>query len=109
MYKIPKSMLQSNYRKFAWRAAEKFLRDLEQVCDISEAYVFCSFTAGKRRPADVDLIVFVKLGDKRYGTSWSVDLTFVPDNQHGTAVLQDTDKWMRQKYGKHNYEIVRIK
>ena len=109
MYRIPKEMLKSGYRKTMWNVAEHVIRDLERVFDISEAYVLGSFTTKKRRPADVDLIVFIKLKDRRYGTDWSVDLTLVPDNEAGTRVLKDTDLWMKQKYGKGKYQMVKIR
>lgn len=58
-----------------------------------------SFLSTKERPADVDLIVFVKTKEA-VNEAWSVDVVFVPDNEYGEEILKDASAWVKEKYGK---------
>ena len=108
MSEVPKSLLKSKYRKDLWKESEKIIKDIEKVLPISSAYLMGSFASTKKRPADVDFIVLLKTG-KNNKTNWSVDLVIVPDNKHGDFILEDSKKWMKQKYGAKKSATIKIK
>lgn len=106
---IPKELLHSKYRRDMWNHARKIIKRIEKVLPVSSAYVVGSFTTKKRRPADVDVIVLLEAKEKNKKTKWSIDLAIAPDNKYGEVILEDADKWMKQKYGSKKYELVRLK
>ncbi|MEI6732143.1 MAG: hypothetical protein WCK90_05715, partial [archaeon] len=61
------------------------------------------------RPSDVDFIVLLKTKRKDRNKKWSVDLVIAPDNNYGKSVEKDAIKWTKQKYGKENVKIIKIK
>lgn len=91
-----------------WRNSEDVIKKLKKVLPVSSVYLLGSFTTGKRRPADVDFIVFLKTRDKNSRSKWSVDLVLAPDNKFGDSVLKDTKKWMKQKYGSKESAVIRL-
>ncbi|OGE73887.1 MAG: hypothetical protein A3I07_03455 [Candidatus Doudnabacteria bacterium RIFCSPLOWO2_02_FULL_42_9] len=109
MKKIPKKLLDSKYRKLMWRNAERIVKQLSKLIPIFEAYVLGSFTTKKSRPADVDFILFMKTPEKNKKLKWSVDLTLVPDNDYGKFVLEDADKWVKEKYGLDKSVMIKLK
>lgn len=63
----------------------------------------------KRRPADIDLILFVKVKEKNPKSKWLVDFPIVPDNKYGRMIFEDMKKWMKQKYGSKKSAVIRLK
>jgi len=108
MTKIPERLLKSEYRKEMWRNTERIIKILKKVLPVSDIHVLGSFTTNKKRPADVDLIVFLNTKYKNK-ENWCVDLVLAPDNKFGKYVLEDTKKWMKQKYGSKNSEVIKLK
>jgi predicted nucleotidyltransferase len=103
-----KKLLGSAYRKRMWKETEKIINKLKKSVPISSIYLIGSFTTKKRRPADVDLIVFLKTKEKELSTKWSVDLAIAPDNRYGDYVLSDARKWMKQKYGSKKSAVIQL-
>lgn len=85
------------------------LQTLEKALPISQAYILGSFTTAKRRPADVDFILLLKLKGNTPKANWSVDLVLAPDNPHGEFILEDARKWMKQKYGTKKFTMLQLK
>ena len=108
MRKPPKRFLTSAYRRTLWKEVSSTLSQIEKSVPISKAYLIGSYTTKKRRPADIDFMVMLKVpaGSR---ANWSFDLVTAPDNAHGTTVLNDVKKWMKQKYGSKKSEVVRLK
>lgn len=104
---IPKKLINSKYRKELWKNSQNFIKKIKKTIPVSSIYLLGSFSSKKRRPADVDFIILLKTKE-RSQANWSVDLVIAPDNDHGKFVLEDAHKWMKQKYGKENFEITRI-
>lgn len=106
--KIPKEFLKSKYRKEMWINAQRILRKFEKVIPIESAYLTGSFTTDKKRPADVDFIILLKIKDKKT-TKWSIDLVICPNNKYGNYVVEDAIKWMKQKYGSKKAIFIKLK
>lgn len=102
-----KKLLRSNYRKEMWRNVNEIARKIKKALPIASMHLMGSFSSNKRRPADVDFIVMLKTPVKRKHARWSLDLVIAPDNKHGQELLEDNKKWMRQKYGYKNSEVIR--
>jgi len=107
-YEVSKELLKTKYRKEMWRNVVGVIKKLEGIISVSEAYLLGSFVTKKRRPADVDFIFLVKT-DKNKNERWSLDMVISPDNDYGKLVLEDAEKWMKQKYGTKNYAIIKLK
>jgi len=43
--------------------------------------------------------VFYKTKETKKHAQWSADITIAPDNKYGKWVLEDADKWVKEKYG----------
>jgi len=106
---ILKNLLNSKYRREMWDNTQKIIEKLEKTLPISSAYLLGSFTTKKRRPADVDLILLLKVRGKKQNSKWSLDLTLAPENKYGDFVLEDAKRWMKQKYGKNKSAVIRLK
>ena len=106
---IPKKLLASKYRREMWKNAKKMIEVLERVIPISSAFVLGSFTTKKRRPADVDFIILLKTKENDDKSKWSVDLALAPDNKYGKFILEDAEKWMKQKYGSKGSILIKLK
>jgi len=106
---IPKNLLNSKYRKEIWENVQKILKKLEKTLPISSIYLIGSFTTKKRRPADIDFIVLLKTKETNSNAKWAVDMPIVPDNKYGRLVLEDTKKWMKQKYGAKKSVVIKLK
>ena len=104
----PIKLLRSKYRKNMWNVATPSLQKVLKNLPIEEAYVVGSFSSKKRRPADIDFMVFFKTKSKNKKEKWSLDFVVAPNNEHGKFMFEDVRKWMLQKYGKKNFEITRI-
>lgn len=83
MDQIPKELLKSEYRKEMWENSKKIIKKIKKTLPISSAHLLGSFTTKKRRPADVDFILLLKLKEKNENSKWSVDLVLAPDNKYG--------------------------
>lgn len=99
-------LLRSRYRKELWKQSRKIIRQLMKVLPFASIHILGSFLTKKRRPADVDFIVLIKVKDSN-DSEWSVDVVFAPDNAHGQSVLDDARKWMKQKYG-NRFEAIEL-
>ena len=108
MDQIPKKLLSSKHRREMWKNSLAILKKIEKVIPVSEAYVLGSFTTKKTRPADVDFILLLKTKE-RQNAKWSLDLVFAPENKYGKFLLEDADKWVKEKYGLKNSTTVRIR
>lgn len=75
---------------------------------ISSIHLMGSFTTNKKRPADVDFILLLKT-NKKAKSNWSVDIVLAPDNKHGDTILEDAEKWMKQKYGTKKSSVIKLK
>jgi len=106
---IPKEMLGSEYRRRMWEESRKVIKELEKKLPISSAYVIGSFTTEKKRPADVDFILLLKTKAKEDEPNWSADIVIAPDNEYGKYILEDADKWVKEKYGPRKSATIRIK
>ena len=109
MIDIPKKFLTSEQRKQTWENAREIVNAVEKVLPISSAYLSGSYTSKKRRPADLDFVILLKTKKVKWDSKWSLDFIIAPDNKHGELVLQDVDKWIKQKYGKKSSGIIRLK
>lgn len=107
MPKIPKKLINANYRKELWKNSQEFIKKIEKVIPISSVHLLGSFTTKKKRPADVDFIILLKTKSNK--SKWSVDIVLAPDNIHGGYILEDAKKWMKQKYGSRNSAVIRLK
>lgn len=96
---------QSEYRKLMWEKSRELVSKISNVVDIEKIILLGSFTTNKERPADVDFIVMVKTKDTE---DWSTDIQFVPSNKFGDETILDAKKWMEEKYGKDNYEVIEL-
>lgn len=96
---------QSEYRKLMWEKSRELVDKISNVVDIEKIILLGSFTTNKERPADVDFIVMVKTKDTE---DWSTDIQFVPSNKFGDETIEDAKKWMEEKYGKDNYEVIEL-
>lgn len=108
-YRIPRGLINSRYRQEMWRNSKKIIKILEKVLPISEIYLMGSFTTKKTRPADVDFTVLLKTKERNPKRKWSVDLVIAPDNKYGQFVLEDGDKWVKEKYGLDKSTMVRLR
>ena len=108
MKTIPKKLTTTKYRKEMWKNVRAMLKKLEKTIPITEAYILGSFTTKKTRPADVDFILLLKTSHGKKA-KWSLDLVFAPDNEYGKFILEDADKWVKEKYGLNKSTMVRIK
>lgn len=106
---IPKKLLRTKYRQKMWRNAQRIIRQLEKAIPIQSAYLMGSFSTKKTRPADVDFIILLKIGEKNPKTKWSVDLVIAPDNAYGKTVLKDADNWVQEKYGLEKSAMIKLK
>lgn len=105
---IPQELLSSGYRKEMWRNTRKIIKELGKKFPVSSVHVLGSFTTKKRRPADVDFIVLLKIKETRRRSQWSVDLVLAPDNQYGEKMLKDAALWMKQKYGVKKSAMIKL-
>lgn len=96
---------QSEYRKLMWKKSQDIINKISTVIDIEKIILLGSFMTKKERPADVDFIMMVKTKDKE---DWSTDIQFVPSNKFGEETIDDAKKWMEEKYGKDNYEVIEL-
>ncbi len=103
-----KPFLKSKYRREMWRHASATLSRIEKTIPVSAAYVVGSFATRKRRPADVDMVLFIKTPRGRKAR-WSLDVQIVPDNAYGEWFLSDVKKWMKQKYGAKKLAVFRLR
>lgn len=94
------------YRRRVWEKSMEILEKVSSVIDIDGAVVLGSFTTEKERPADVDFIVMVRTKDEE--EDWSTDMQFVPNNAQGRSVVEDARRWMEEKYGEGNYEVLEL-
>ena len=106
--KIPKKLVNTKYRKTMWENYVKIIRLIHKDIPISSAYLVGSFASNKKRPSDVDLLLLMKT-KKQIREKWAVDLEIVPDNEFGEECLQDLEDWLKQKYGKKNSEVIKLK
>ncbi|MFH1393914.1 MAG: hypothetical protein ABIH29_03460 [Candidatus Micrarchaeota archaeon] len=106
---LPKKLLGSRYRRDMWEEARKVVGRIEGMLPVSSAYVLGSFTTKKKRPADVDFIILLKTKADGAAPDWSADIVIAPDNEYGRFILEDADKWMKEKYGLKKSALVRIK
>lgn len=108
--KIPKEILNSDYRREMWKNSNNIINQIEKTIPISSAYLLGSFASTKKRPADVDFIILLKSkkGSKSK-SNWSVDMVIAPDNKHGEFILEDAKKWMKQKYGSKKSAVIKLK
>ncbi|OGZ99250.1 MAG: hypothetical protein A3C07_03670 [Candidatus Sungbacteria bacterium RIFCSPHIGHO2_02_FULL_47_11] len=106
--KKPVKLIVSQYRKDMWREMVPNLKKMLKHLPVEEVYVIGSFSSKKQRPADIDFMVLFKTKEKQNNEKWSFDFVVAPNNKHGKFVLDDVERWMRQKYGKKNFEITRI-
>jgi len=104
---VPRKFLASRQRRETWENAKEIVKAVEKALPISSAYLSGSFTSRKRRPADLDFVLLLKT--KKLKSKWSLDFIIAPDNRHGEAVLKDVDKWIKQKYGKRNSGVIKLK
>lgn len=107
--KKPAELLSSKYRKDMWAKVVPNLKKMIKHLPVEEVYIMGSFSSKKRRPADVDFMVLFKTKSEQKNEKWSFDFVVAPNNKHGELVLDDARKWMQQKYGKKNFEILKIK
>lgn len=107
--KIIKKLINTKYREEMWNNAQKILKSLEKILPISSAYLLGSFTTPKKRPADVDFILLLKIKENKKNSKWSVDLVLAPENKYGDFVLNDAKKWMKQKYGAKKSAVIKLK
>ena len=91
-----------------WLNANKILKKIEKVLPIESTYLRGSFTTSKKRPADVDFIILIKIKDKSK-VNWSIDLVICPNNKYGDLVVEDATKWMKQKYGSKKAMFIKLK
>lgn len=105
---IPKKLLNSKYRREVWDNSKKIINKIEKSIPISSAYLVGSFSTKKKRPADVDFIILLNT-KSRTKSKWSVDIVISPEGKHGNLILEDTKKWMKQKYGSRNSAVIKIK
>jgi len=108
MNNIPKKLLNSPYRKELWKNSQEIIKRIGKAIPTSSVHLMGSFTTVKKRPADVDFILLLKT-KKNLRSKWSVDMVIAPDNAYGESVLQDTRKWMKQKYGAKKSTIIKLK
>ncbi len=106
---LPKKLLGSKYRREMWENSRKVLGEIEKVLPVSSAYVLGSFTTKKKRPADVDFIILLKTKADDTAADWSADIVIAPDNEYGRFILDDADRWVKEKYGPKKSALVRIK
>mgnify|MGYP001562879573 CR=1 FL=1 len=108
MYPIPYKFLTSKYRYDMWRNVSRVLRKIEKALPITHIYLLGSFMSKKRRPADVDCMVLIRVKNKR-SVPWSLDFVIVPDGSYGDGVVADARKWMKQKYGAKKSAFIKLK
>ena len=106
--KEPKNLTKGKFRKIMWKNAAKALEKIGEVLPISSAYLVGSFSTKKQRPADVDCIILLKTKELE-NSKWSLDLVIAPENKFGQEVVEDTRKWMTEKYGQNKYEFIKLK
>lgn len=104
---IKQKFLRNKYRRIMWKNYKDLIKKIEKIIPISSAYLVGSFISGKKRPADVDLLLLMKT-KKNSKENWAIDLEIVPANKFGEEVLEDLKKWRKQKYKKQG-GILRIK
>lgn len=92
-----------------WAQVVPNLKKMIKHLPVEEVYVMGSFSSKKKRPADIDFMVLFKTKDAQKNEKWSFDFVVAPNNKHGETVFEDVRKWMQQKYGKKNFEIMKIK
>lgn len=102
---VPKAWLRSKRRRAMWREAEAVLRAVSAALPVSRVHAMGSFTTRKRRPADVDFVVVLRVPPSRRGQDWSFDLVLAPEGKHGDRVVKDVRAWMRQKYGRDGFGV----
>jgi hypothetical protein len=107
--KMPSKLLLSKYRRDMWKKVEPNLKKMIKHLPVEEVYAMGSFSSKKRRPADIDFMVLFKTKSNQKTEKWSFDFVVAPNNKHGEFVFEDVRKWMRQKYGAKNFEIIKIK
>ena len=106
---IPRTLLNSRHRKELYLNAKRIIKRVEKTLPISSAYLMGSFTTKKKRPADVDFIILLQTKERNKDSKWSVDLVIAPENRYGNVVLEDTKKWMKQKYGSKRSAVIKLK
>lgn len=107
--KVPKKLLCSPYRKEMWLNAKKIVEKLDKAIPIAHAYVMGSFTTKKKRPGDVDFIILLQTKEKNKNSKWCTDLVIAPNNAYGKYILEDENKWVKQKYGLKKSTLVQLK
>mgnify|MGYP001561517546 CR=1 FL=1 len=106
---VPKSLIKSKYRREMWQNSKRIIKSIAKVLPIMEVYLLGSFVTPKRRPADVDFIILLKIKEKNKKSNWSVDLVIAPDNQNGDLIVKDAAKWMKQKYGSYQSAVIKLR
>ena len=110
MFKRPgKEFLNSEFRSNQWRQAEKFLKLIEKALPIKSIYLVGSFTTKKKTPGDIDIIVYLETKEKLENSKWAIDFTISPDNAYGKKVLQETEEWVKRKYGIKKSLTIKLK
>ena len=107
--KIPRRLLGNARRREMWKHAQRILKKIERTIPVRSARMIGSFTTKKKRPADVDVILMLRVGEKDAKKEWSLDLVIMPDNAYGAVMAKDAEQWMKQKYGSKGFEIVELK
>ncbi len=92
-----------------WRNIKLVMKKIENIVPVQSAHVLGSFTTKKTRPADVDFIFLIHTKEKNKKAKWSIDLTIAPDNKYGRFMLEDADKWVKEKYGLDKSVTVKLK
>lgn len=82
-----------------WEHTKEIIEKIEKILPVTSIHILGSFTTKKSRPADVDFMVLCKTKENKKTDKWSIDLAIAPDNEYGAYVLEDADKWVKEKYG----------
>ena len=107
--KIPKELLSTKDRKELWMEGKGILRKVDKALGISEAYVIGSFASKKRRPADIDFAIAVKVKKRGKNNAWPIDFVIIPDGASMKSYVDDLKEWMGQKFGKRRIRVVKLK
>src|SRR3989338_10755908 len=104
--KDPKKLLKTKDRKEMWKEAKEILNKINKSLDISEAYVIGSYASNKKRPCDVDIAIVTKVKNRPKNSAWPIDIVIIPENENKDKILQDINKWMKNRY-KKSTEIIK--
>lgn len=92
-----------------WKNSEPILKKLEKILPISEIYMIGSFTTAKIKPQDIDVVIFLKTKAKNKKEVYSLDFQLVPDNAYGKWMLEESEKWVKRKYGAKKSAVIKLK